>query len=253
MYGISGFGALACALAGAALPSDPKVGRTDEGGLKFSLGADAGEVLGIPQLRYLLLASFLRFCSGLCIGVWSAPYFQLAFPDSAKEYAVVNACIVGFCGVSSALFGGYLADALAQSTDNRNVGRMLVPVLGSLFAAPTFYLCVHASSFHGAMGWLALSYLVAESWFGPTIAVLQSTAGNHRGGTAQGIFTLVGAFANFAPTLLGFWYQNQQVAHTAANSHILADSLGFFVCLGYLFSAFVFFLALNSQRDLINP
>jgi hypothetical protein len=68
-----------------------------------------------------------------------------------------------------------MADKTAawSSQDGReaNSGRLLVPIIGSLLAVPAWYLTAHASTFDNAMIWLAIEYLVAECWFGPTISV----------------------------------------------------------------------------------
>lgn len=60
---------------------------------KPSLIRNAIEILTIPGLQYLLLASFFRFSAGLVIAVWAAPYYKQTFPDSTAEYAIVNAFI----------------------------------------------------------------------------------------------------------------------------------------------------------------
>jgi hypothetical protein len=129
---------------------------------------------------------------------------------------------------------------------------MWVSVVGSLLAAPAWYFAVHSvegatslgSPFEISMAWLAAEYLVAECWFGPTISTLQSTVGRNIGGTAQGLFTLTGAMANFAPTALGYIY-GQAIAGTGESSTAgeLSNLLTAAVCFGYLSSAFCFGMA----------
>lgn len=209
--------------------------------------ADAKEVLSIPRVQWLFLAAFFRFCSGLCIGVWSAPYFKSAFPDDSTTYAVVNAFIVGFCGVSSGVLGGYFADKTSQySSSDENSARLTVPIVGSILAIPSWWLTVSASTFEQAMFWLGVEYLVAECWFGPAVAVLQSSVGPKRGGTAQGMFTLTGAIGNLAPSFLGVLYgqaTSQGVEGEVALSHLL----GVAVCAGYLISALCFYMAKRTK------
>eukprot|EP00979_Chaetoceros_neogracilis_P005231 scaffold924_cov236-Chaetoceros_neogracile.AAC.1 len=229
---IAAFGLLATVSAAVFLPSDPNI-KTDDAlkgytkkdddaviasetsneGDTTSAFADVGEILSIPRVQWLFAGSFLRFCSGLCIGVWAAPYYKLAFPDDATSYAVINAVIVGLCGVTSGIVGGVVADKTAtwaaSSGSDENAGRLIVPIVGSLLAVPAWYLASHASTFDSAMAWLAIEYLVAECWFGPTVAVLQSEVGKSQGGTAQGLFTLTGAIGNLAPSLVGILYGQQ--------------------------------------------
>ena len=260
---IAAFGLVAAATAATFLPSDPNIGAADAVednaqkkdataivsetsiGDKTSAFTDVKQILSIPRVRWLFAGSFLRFCSGLCIGVWAAPYYKLAFPDDATSYAVINAAIVGLCGVTSGVIGGIAADKTATwaaaSGKDANAGRLVVPIIGSLLAVPAWYLTSHASTFDTAMAWLAIEYLVAECWFGPTVAVLQSEVGKSQGGTAQGLFTLTGAIGNFAPSLLGILYgQQASVAGAMKSSDILSTLLANGVCAGYLLSAACF-------------
>ena len=70
--------------------------ESDEGnksGRSFSFLDDISEAISTDRAKWILGGSFLRFSSGLCIGVWSAPYFRMAFPDNASQYAVAQAFI----------------------------------------------------------------------------------------------------------------------------------------------------------------
>lgn len=257
--GSIGIYGLVCALLSVlVLPADPKTvanegtARTTAGKSEVSKSEstsvvdDAKAVLSTPRVRWLFLASFTRFCSGLCIGVWGAPYFRSAFPDDATTYAVVNAFIVGLCGVTSGILGGVLSDKAAEVASERgieeNKGRLAVPIIGSLLAVPSWWLAVNSSTFDLSMAWLAVEYLVAECWFGSAVAVLQSSVGKGRGGTAQGMFTLTGAVGNLAPSLLGVFY-GQATSRGVENQVALSNLLGVAVCAGYLISAVCFFLS----------
>lgn len=110
------------------------------------------------------------------------------------------------------------------------------------------------------MAWLATEYLVAECWFGPTISTLQTTVGSKIGGTAQGLFTLTGAIANFAPSILGYLYGQAIAASNTAltvdanmattstsSSTELSNLLTTAVCFGYIANAFCFSMAANAK------
>lgn len=229
------------------LPTDPKTKATASVATKndndSSVLTEVLEVVSTARVQWLFLGSFLRFCSGLMIGVWSAPYFRQVFPDNQADYAVSQALITAVCGVVSGLVGGVLADWVSSRVSNDDdkdaVGpKLWIPVVGSVLAAPAWYLAVHSDiSFQLAMVWLAVEYLVAECWFGPTISVLQSTVGSKIGGTAQGLFTVTGAIGNLAPTVLGFLYSSQAGGGASTD---LANLLSIGVCGGYLSSAACF-------------
>jgi len=176
--------------------------------------SDASAVLSTSnRVRFLFLAVFFRFCAGLTTGIWSAPFFRLAFPDDASSYAIINAMIIGVCGVASGMIGGWVSDRLAEKSASsttmlwdESTGRLLIPIFGAFLAIPIWHMTMNASTFEGAMFWLAMKYLVAECWFGPAVAVLQSDVPSKYGGTAQGMFTLTGAMGNIAPSVMGILF-----------------------------------------------
>jgi MFS family permease len=207
---------------------------------------DVAEAVSTTRVKWLYLGSFFRFCSGLCIGVWSAPYFKMTFPDNAADYAVAQALITAVAGSTSGLLGGAAADWLSANTEQEDkIGSKLwIPVVGSVLAAPAWYFAVHSTdSFETAMAWLSIEYLVAECWFGPTISSLLGSVGNKVGGTAQGLFTMTGALANLAPTLVGFLYG--QAAGVEASPELMT-LLSTGVCFCYLSCAFCFAMSAQS-------
>jgi MFS family permease len=263
---ISLFGAISVAASVLLLPDDPKESTTPalqkEGSdIKSatsttpSITADIAETVSTSRVQWLFLASFLRFCSGLCIGVWSAPYFRMVFADQQADYAIAQAGISAIGASASGLLGGAAADWLSSTTAPENPDKegrkLIVPIVGSLLAAPAFYFAVHSEqSFEVAMAWLAVEYFVAECWFGPTITTLQATVAPRIGGTAQGLFTLTGAIANFAPSILGYVYG--QTAEAGESATELSSLLGAGVCFGYIACAFCFAMAARSPPPILD-
>ncbi|KAG7371132.1 major facilitator superfamily transporter [Nitzschia inconspicua] len=262
MLVIGGVGFASAAIVFLFLPDDDKSNRNiqpeidTKGSVEepASFLADFAKALSTNRAKWIFLGSFLRFSSGLCIGVWSAPFFRMTFPDNAGNYAVSQAFITAVAGSTSGLIGGATADYLSSkvsgsknenpSVDSNGV-RLWVPVVGSLLAAPSWYLATHAAdSFQVAMIWLSVEYLVAECWFGPTISTLLSTVPSKVGGTAQGMFTLTGGIANIAPTALGYFYG--QLTTGQESSSELQSLLSAVVCFGYISSAICFALGAQS-------
>jgi len=227
----------------------PAAGEIDnkEGNDDAPFFDDVSEAVSSTRAKWIYLGSFLRFSSGLCIGVWSAPYFRMAFPDNAADYAVAQAAITAIAGSASGLLGGAAADLLSKDTSTEKEDRRLVvPVVGSILAAPAWYFTMHTTdSFTVAMTWLAAEYTVAECWFGPTISSLLGTVDKKVTGTAQGLFTMTGAIANLSPTLLGFIYGQ---ATNAEASSDLVNLLSTGVCFGYISSAVCFAIASQSPE-----
>jgi predicted MFS family arabinose efflux permease len=239
------------------------VGEDIKTNAKPSLTCNSIEILSTPQLQCLMLAAFFRYSAGLIIAIWAPTYYKQVFPHSTSEFAVVNAFIKGALGMTSGIVGGSLAGSLQSWIANQQKDSakhalsimeeyfddktilLLVPIISSLLAVPTWYFATHTTqgehAFDLAMIWLAMEYLVAECWFGPTITLLQSSVESSMRGTAQGIFVLVGALGNISPALLGWMYGNQSFELS------LADLLGYGVCGGY-FASCIFFIASVGEK-----
>jgi hypothetical protein len=240
---------------------DEKVSNKDDDD-NTKAGSTSGNVPFVEEVRdvllsnrrvqWIYLASLLRFGSGLTIGIWGAPYFRLAYPDSQNLFAAYLATISAVGATVSGIAGGVAADRLSQRTDDNQgvnsddlIGRRLwVPIAGSILAAPAWFLAVQPhQDFQTSMGFLALEYLVAECWFGPTISTLQASVKPGTGGTAQGIFTLTGAVGNLAPSVVGFLYAASTAGDNAAGADDLSGLLAAGVGFGYLTSAACFAMA----------
>jgi len=286
---VGGAGLFSACLVFLVLPSDDDAKASsittstdiDESSVSYSYIEGVSEAFNTTRAKWIFGGSFLRFSSGLTIGVWSAPYFRAAFPDNASDYAVVQALITAVAGSASGLIGGaaadYLSSAPKNSAENKSnindygddidtaknvdannsdeLGKSLwVPVVGSLLAAPTWYLAIHCTeSFQVAMVWLTIEYLVAECWFGPTISTLLSTVPSKLKGTSQGLFTLTGAMANLSPTFLGYLYGQASATSTGvekSSSELLPILLSTGVCFGYVSAAFCFAMGARSPPPL---
>jgi MFS family permease len=252
----------------APMATSPADDGTNDVALLDSIVQDVRESVSTDRAQWIYRASLLRFSAGLCIGVWGAPYFRMAFADRTNDYSIIQAVISAVGASASGVLGGTIADRLSSSAQTVStpsntasvdlVGRRLwVPVVGCLLAAPTWYGAVNsADSFEVSMAWLAASYFVAECWFGPTISTLQATVGPKVGGTAQGLFTLTGAMANLSPTLLGFLFSqavasgiNSDAVSQPSSSVELSSLLSAAVCFGYLSSAACFAMAARASPE----
>jgi sugar phosphate permease len=194
-------------------------------------------VLSSETARLVYASTAVRFSAGFGIGLWSAPYFRAAFPDFAVQYSVTNAFVVASGGFLSSLLGGYLSDRFTP-VDVR--ARAWVPMAGSMLAAPMWAAVMLSGSFYGAMGCLFVEYLVAECWFGPTVAILQGAVPASVRGTAQGGFAMLAAAGNVAPVIIG----------ALQSSYPLHDVLLWMIPSLYLASAGLFYLTGESvKRD----
>ncbi|KAJ1449013.1 major facilitator superfamily domain-containing protein [Pelagophyceae sp. CCMP2097] len=171
-----------------------------------SLPENLAKLFGDPVVVAIYATTALRFCAGFAIGVWALPCFRAQFPLRASEFGVLYAGVVGGCGALSALLGGFVADAAADRAPawlGDDAARALVPAAACLVAAPLWVAAVSSSSFEWAVALVAVEFLVAECWIGPTTALLQSVVAPESRGTAQGVFTSLTLVGNVAPLAIG--------------------------------------------------
>uniref|UniRef100_A0A0G4FQ32 Major facilitator superfamily (MFS) profile domain-containing protein n=1 Tax=Chromera velia CCMP2878 TaxID=1169474 RepID=A0A0G4FQ32_9ALVE len=195
------------------------------------------KILSNKVVVLTLIATAFRFAAGFAIGVWKAPLFRALYPEDASTFSLVNAGIVGGAGALSSVGGGLLSDALEKRGQSA-AGRALVPAVASLLAAPLWAAVCGGSSFNVAVSLLLVEYLVAECWFGPTIALLQTQVPSSLTGTTQGLFQVTTLFGNALPVLLG-----AEVARRGQSAEAIAAVVGTSVAAAYVASGIFFALA----------
>jgi predicted MFS family arabinose efflux permease len=193
-------------------------------------------VFSSPEARLIFLAAALRYAAGFSIGIWKAPFIFEKFPGDETLFAGSNAIVVGVGGLLSAVVGGYLSDRLANPPvpGDKPIARAWIPAVGSLLAAPAWYLFVRASSPELSVAFLFAEYLFAECWFGPTLAALYAVVPKESRGTAQGVFSILTAAGNIGPILVG-----ALVGGSLAKFDI-GDVLVWAVCGPYVVSSILF-------------
>jgi MFS family permease len=195
------------------------------------------EVSATREARLLLSATALRFCAGFSIAIWKAPFIFNKFPGVAEQFSSSNAAIVAGGGLLSTLVGGYVSDRLTNPSDpesNPPKARAWVPAVGSLLAAPAWAAFILAPTPELTAAALLIEYLVAECWFGPTLAALFTVVSPERRGAAQGLFSVLTALGNTAPILIGAFAGGNLGDYQLSNVLLYAVS-GCYVMAGALF------------------
>ena len=194
------------------------------------------DILQSNEAKLLYSATVLRFCAGFTIGIWKAPFVFAKFPGSESTFAGSNAFVVSMGGLLSTIIGGYISDSLANPKDpsKRRIARAWVPAIGSILAAPLWAAFVLVDDPTYAAGCLFLEYIVAECWFGPTLAVLFNVVPKERRGAAQGLFSMLSAVGNIAPIIVG------SLAGGAYGNYPLGTVLIYTISGSYLLSGLLF-------------
>ena len=137
----------------------------------------------------------------------------------------------------STLFGGYVSDKLSNPEDPTKqapLARAWVPAVGSLLAAPAWAAFILAPTPELTAVALLVEYLVAECWFGPTLAALFKVVSPERRGSAQGLFSVLTALGNTAPILVGALSGGNLGDYSLGNV-LLAAVSGSYIMSGILF------------------
>lgn len=180
----------------------------------------------------LFLATPLRFLGGFAIGTFLPQYFKRRFPAQQAVYATLNALVVSLGGATSAYTGGYVSDRWKKSGDVR--APALVPALASLAGLLPFVGVMYSPSFPVAMLCLLLEYLIAESWFGPAISIMQDRLPPQTRGTAVSIYLFIASIVgSVAPLLLGSL--DDGATYQGLQRHLMI-----FVSISYISTAVVF-------------
>lgn len=186
------------------------------------LGSHVCRVLRAPGLAAVIVASALRFVAGLSIAYFLAKYVAVQFPDEADQqlFAAGNAVIIAVCGSISALAGGALGSRMMSIAPSPSTisavdaeaaaparQQLYIPAVGGLVAAVAWAVLVlvpEAAGIWVVLTALAVEYLFAEAWFGPTLAFVQSAVPPADAGTAVALFVSATSIAgSLSPVVVG--------------------------------------------------
>ncbi|KAJ8613838.1 hypothetical protein CTAYLR_004936 [Chrysophaeum taylorii] len=150
-------------------------------------------------------ASSLRFMGGYAIAGYLPTFYGIVFPSYDDQYSFINAYVVASGGFLSSWLGGMIADEWRRTEVK---ARMYLPACGCFFSLPFIAVCCLAPNFYvSILIGLFLEYLVAECWFGPVVATMQSALPPDCRALAIACFTLLATFfGSLASYLIGVVY-----------------------------------------------
>ncbi len=174
--------------------------------------------------------------AGFAIAGFLPLYFETAFPDLITAYSIGNASVVSIGGALSSYAGGAIADHITARQGQYM--SLLVPVVGSILGICAMATVLYVGNFWVAMTGLLLEYIVAECWFGPVIAALQTSLPTRARGIGIGAFGLITTmFGSLMTFILGVLLKDG--ASTATIQTTLMISIG----VSYFISSMIFSLS----------
>ncbi len=186
---------------------EPVRGASESSKRQGNARADRGSVwrlLRIPTFWWIIFSGAFFNFTAYVVATFLPAFFSRVHGLSLASSNVVTGVAYLAGGVAGGLAGGYLGDFVVRRRRN---GRMLLPALIVLCAAPLAYLGVvqPAGSFLLAAALLALTYAALNSYYGFVYSAIQDIIAPNLRGTAMALYFL-GMYllgGSYGPVLTG--------------------------------------------------
>ena len=189
-----------------------------------------GVVLALPCARNILIASSLRNFGGIIVSSFLPVFFGKNFPGYKAQYALLNAAAQMVCGMTSSLAGGIMADKFEKKS---YWAKALICMSGCALSLPLMALgTLQTSSFYLCVACYALKLLVAGTYSGPAITMIQNTAPlDQQANVISLYFCSISLTQCFAPPLFSYLAKTMGCF---ANPALYGPLLTGFVAFGYI-------------------
>lgn len=176
--------------------------------------------------RLIIVAGSMKMLAAYVLGTFLPIWYSRRYLPgySNTTYALWNALIIAVGSICSTALGGVLGEVWGRF-DSRVP--CFIGLSGAVLALPLIVLLLYVPSFAWSMAFLFFLLLVSESWFVPTVALLQRSVRKSVRGQAVSMCLVATALsANVGPALVGFFDPGDENVRT----HILWVSLTANVC-----------------------
>jgi len=117
---------------------------------------------------YVTLGACFRFWQGYSVAYYALKFFSDY--NMNEQFGVLNGLSVMIGGFTSQMVGGQISDRF-EGVFPRT--KPFVAMIMSLFGVVTLTLCfMFTFNFYFSMTWLFLTYLLAEGWMSPSVAMI---------------------------------------------------------------------------------
>ena len=180
--------------------------RQEEAGTKengvIAFFKNLAEVTKLPCTRNVLIAGFLRNFAGCIITYYLPVFFGKNHPSFKAQYALVNAAILSICGIIASLASGIMADKFEKKSF---WAKGAICVIGQSLAVPLICLAtLQTSSFWLSIAAYTAYFLVASTYVGPAITMMQNTAPvKQQGNVVSAYFFCITIAQTISPAIFG--------------------------------------------------
>jgi MFS family permease len=154
--------------------------------------------------RMLTLAASAKMLAAYTFSAFLPIWYQRRGLDgyTNNAYAGWNALVISSGGLLSAMIGSYVGHRWSQRDA---CAPCYIGLLGAIFSIPLICMVLLTDKFGVSMLCFFLLLLVSESWFGPTVALLQRSVRPSVRFQAVSMFLVASTLAaNLGPALVGF-------------------------------------------------
>jgi predicted MFS family arabinose efflux permease len=161
-------------------------------------------VLSIPTMWWIILSGLLFNFNSYAMNIFQTPFLQRFHELDLKTASIVSAVSLGLTGTVGLLFGGWAGDKLRVSRPN---GRVLLPALALLVAAPLVYVALEQPK--GSLGMfttlMGLSTALSYVYYSTVYSAIQDVVAPKFRGTAVSLyfFGMYVLGASFGSTIMG--------------------------------------------------
>ena len=180
--------------------------------------------------RWVTIAGMFRFFETFSIVYFLPSFFQKVYPLNKTEFGLYASVILALCGLLSSLIGGLISDKFEKKS---RMTKSLICIVGALIGLPAIAVCtLTTNNFYISIIFMALKYLVAESWMPPALTMMQATVKPEDQGNivSASLFYLV-VTGCFSTVLLGYV---SNLLGAASNPIIYGKLIFIWSLIGYL-------------------
>jgi predicted MFS family arabinose efflux permease len=161
-------------------------------------------VLSIPTMWWIILSGMLFNFNSYAMNIFQVPFLQRFHEVDLKTASIMSAISLGLSGTFGLLFGGWAGDKLRVSRPN---GRVLLPALALLIAAPLVYVALEQPK-GGMMVFtvlMAISTALSYVYYSTVYTAIQDVVAPQLRGTAVSLyfFGMYVLGASFGSTVIG--------------------------------------------------
>lgn len=167
-------------------------------------GSPYRAVLSIPTMWWIILSGLLFNFNSYAMNIFQVPFLQRFHELDLKTASIVSALSLGLSGTLGLLFGGWGGDRLRVTRPN---GRVLLPALALLVAAPLVYVALEQPK-GGVTAFtvlMALSTALSYVYYSTVYTAIQDVVAPNLRGTAVSLyfFGMYVLGASFGSTVIG--------------------------------------------------